>query len=627
MGASESAGDAGSSAPGSIRRIRWLVLGVTVVIGGIVGVLSVRFFAPRDSNDAGAMHASAVAYVPPSREGYVGSRACAPCHEEICQAYAEHPMFLSTRPLEELELVESFDPEVTSVSAWGRRYRVVRSGEHWTHSEALEDGDGQTLYQQTEEVAFGVGAGLKGRSYLIWRDGWLYQSPLTWYSEKGQWGLSPGYDHPANSRFDRMVNDSCLFCHTANPLYTSRTNRRLQEPPFAEVGIGCERCHGPGQEHIELMEKAEREGIDVDDYRIVQPDSLPPAQRDSVCFQCHLEGKARILRKGRELFDFRPGQDLEEVWTVFVGEDEEALFTGQPEQMRSSVCYRRSEGRMGCTSCHDPHRKPLAQERVSFYRERCLACHQEQGCSEAADVREAQDNSCIACHMPRLPTEDVAHATVSDHRILRRPEPASSHRRVERGTWRRFSDYRLPPREARRARVLADYQRAAASSDWTLGRRVQRELEELARVDSSDFAVCSALANLYALQEDYPQAKKWAEAALKQKPEHCQTLALLGLICYRLDADDESLRYYGKLMEVNPYYVLGMGPYADLLRLHGRREKAVEVARRGVALDPLDIRLRAVLVDCLLAVGQIEEAQKQRDLLTRIRQELQRRNP
>jgi Tfp pilus assembly protein PilF len=72
---------------------------------------------------------------------------------------------------------------------------------------------------------------------------------------------------------------------------------------------------------------------------------------------------------------------------------------------------------MSCTSCHDPHYKPPREERVSYYREKCLACH---GTHFAAKHHTNQPD-CTLCHMPTAVSNDVAHTQVTDHRIPRRP--------------------------------------------------------------------------------------------------------------------------------------------------------------------------------------------------------------
>jgi hypothetical protein len=161
------------------------------------------------------------------------------------------------------------------------------------------------------------------------------------------------------------------------------------------------------------------------DLTIVNPADLePPALRESVCEQCHLQGFARTDRPGRTVFDFRPGLALDDFVTVSYGRGDPAAAmraVGHVEQMRKSVCYERSSGKLGCISCHDPHRRPAPEERASFYREKCLQCHADKPCATPAVERiKKKGDDCAACHMPKSQTTvDVAHTSITIHLIER----------------------------------------------------------------------------------------------------------------------------------------------------------------------------------------------------------------
>src|SRR5262249_46911827 len=105
----------------------------------------------------------------------------------------------------------------------------------------------------------------------------------------------------------------------------------------------------------------------------------------------------------------------------------EHKFVSSVEQMMASRCYRdsREPKKLGCISCHDPHKHPAEEEKVAHYRQRCLRCHTEKSCSVAPAERRRQnkDDSCIACHMPRR-TSEVNHTAITDHSIPRRPAKA-----------------------------------------------------------------------------------------------------------------------------------------------------------------------------------------------------------
>src|SRR5262249_36174520 len=145
--------------------------------------------------------------------------------------------------------------------------------------------------------------------------GRIYVSPISWYAKTSEWDLSPNYRPDNHPRFDRRANDGCLNCHVGRLHYERGVSDRYGSPPFLELGISCERCHGPGRDHADLHEARDTAGASDP---IVNPAALGAGARDDVCNQCHLQGEKRILRYGRTFHDFSPGMRLEEVWTVFV---------------------------------------------------------------------------------------------------------------------------------------------------------------------------------------------------------------------------------------------------------------------------------------------------------------------
>jgi len=88
------------------------------------------------------------------------------------------------------------------------------------------------------------------------------------------------------------------------------------------------------------------------------------------------------------------------------------------EALAQSTCKKMSGDKMSCTSCHDPHYSPPPEERVAYFRGKCLACHG----AEFGAKHHAKQQDCTACHMPQLQSKDVAHTEVTDHRIPRVPE-------------------------------------------------------------------------------------------------------------------------------------------------------------------------------------------------------------
>jgi tetratricopeptide (TPR) repeat protein len=103
---------------------------------------------------------------------------------------------------------------------------------------------------------------------------------------------------------------------------------------------------------------------------------------------------------------------------VYVDDGEQKLRAlGQSEALAQSVCKRKSGDSMSCLNCYDPHSTPDGEDRLSYFREKCLACH-----GEAIGAKHyAKQMGCTMCHMPRSSSADVAHPQATDHRILRVP--------------------------------------------------------------------------------------------------------------------------------------------------------------------------------------------------------------
>jgi hypothetical protein len=385
---------------------------------------------------------------------YVGDKACASCHADISRSYRRHPMGRSLTPIADAEEAQWYDAaHHNPFPALGEIFQVERRGRRVWHTESRRDANDRLLYTFETEVLYAIGSGTRGRSYLADRDGYLFQTAISWYAQKGIWDLSPGFQPGLLT--GRPVPGECLFCHANRTRFQEGSLNHYDTPVFDGHAIGCERCHGPGAKHV----------ASTDPLDIVCPNTerLTPDLCEAVCEQCHLEGAHRVVRRQRGLYDFRPGLPLQDFWRVFVqsreeGEREQAVT--HVEQMHASRCYQGGSGagRMLCTSCHDPHVAVAAEERAVYYRRRCLACHRDKGCSLPRRVRldRQADDSCIACHMPRSPTADIVHTAATDHRIPRRPPPAAKEERQPAGVdrpLRPFHPYR-PEDEAEVRRDL-----------------------------------------------------------------------------------------------------------------------------------------------------------------------------
>ncbi len=276
-----------------------------------------------------------------------------------------------------------------------------------------------TRGQESERlhVSYQIGSGSHAVGFLVQVGDHLFQSPLSYYTARRMWDVAPGYEQAPAPDFSRPVTIECLTCHADRPRPVPDTLNRYQNPAFTQTEIGCDRCHGPAEAHL----KSPVPGS------IINPAKLQQAARDSICEQCHLAGQVRIPNPGKTIADFKPGEHIEDAYTVYVAArslENEIKVISQSEQLAQSLCVRKSGGRLWCGTCHDPHKVP--EQPVAYYRGRCLTCH--TGTLPASHT--GSDQNCIACHMPKRPAKDGGHTAFTDHRITRRTE-----RRKGRRPW------------------------------------------------------------------------------------------------------------------------------------------------------------------------------------------------
>jgi Flp pilus assembly protein TadD len=446
----------------------------------------------------------------------------------------------------------------------GVAYRVFRQGERALLS---YERPGDSGLQGVQLLKYSVGSNTHGRTFLFEIDGFLYQAPMNYYAEKNVWDMSPGYRDLREMELNHPVPESCLFCHASRlqPTLAGTLNRYVGEA-FLQGGVGCERCHGPGGDHVRA------EGAMVD------PAKLTGERRDGICMQCHLEGQASIMKYGRRHEDYRPGEKLSDYVSTFVFEDSARRGLGavsQVESMALSVCKLKSGDKLACITCHDPHVQPNAQERAGYYRARCLGCH-----APMAERHHPEREDCTACHMPRLESADIGHTQVTDHRIPRKanrdfPSPAPGGRLVQ------FGGVQTEDRELGLA-----YAEVALRGNELAGREALRLLEGVLPQYPEDPELLTRLGYLHQTRGDLDRAASLYERALERDPDQPVAASNLGVLYAQRGLLPKSLKLWARAFDKNPQFSeigmnLGMG-----LCDAGDAKGAHEVLQRVVEHNP-----------------------------------------
>jgi len=353
---------------------------------------------------------------------HVGMETCRSCHGNIHKTFIHTGMGRSFGRATREKSDASFGEHALVYDEASNLYYkpLFRDSQMYVLEYRLQDGD--TLHQRLETIDYIVGSGQHTNSHIIDINGYIYQAPITYYTQDGKWDMAPGF-RGDNIRFSRLLAAECITCHNHYPEQADGSLNRFTQMPS---GIECERCHGPGEIHVK--EKLAGNIVDTAkqiDYSIVNPRDLPRDLQMDLCQRCHLQGIA-VLKEGKSFFDFRPGQPLRDVMNVFLprftNSHDRFIMASQADRLRLSPCYQASD--MSCITCHNPHQSVEAtgQER---YNKACLGCHggvakREAACAAPLAERQAMDDDCAGCHMPKSGSIDIPHVRITDHFISRR---------------------------------------------------------------------------------------------------------------------------------------------------------------------------------------------------------------
>lgn len=608
------------------------------------------------------------------QQGFVGGAVCTGCHAEVSAEYAASPHARSSwgpaqipRQAAQLEL-----PAEVEHSASGLRYRVRLDAQgRLAVQETVLGLPASALQAQERSAALTVGSGRRTFTSLWARPlevaggpaVELRQLPVTRYRAASRWTMSPGYDRADHQRFDRGVTERCLFCHNgmASPVAGAPYGFHTPLPE----GIGCERCHGPGRAHVLLHEGpgVGPDGVDP----IVQPADLSPERRADVCNACHLEGRARVLRRGRSsVYDFRPGEALgDALWVFAEAEPSPGLFThsSHGERLALSACVKASPaGALDCGRCHPAH--SASPRDPGPYNAVCLGCHTPSACSRPLERRadhKGPKDPCTDCHMVWSGSSDIPHVSTIDHWI-RRPAPGAQPslgdpladptvvgaRPHHRGARRLVAVVEPVARPASRGERLAAEAEAYleyghGTGDSVLAARARDAAsaatgEEpgqvghwrlLARAEGrvgDHGAACAAWQQVVALQRD--DAEAWLEVstcraarrqragarqalqeALRGDPRSAEALNRLGFMEMQAGRMDAAAARYAASLAVDPELASTHHNLAALRLLQGDPAAAEQAWRRSVSLDPHQAIAVEGLVEVLRRQGRADEAQ------------------
>ncbi len=334
---------------------------------------------------------------------YVGSPACKRCHSDIYDRWAKTLMANVVRDPREhpdaiLPDLAKPDPLVT----FSANDVALTYGSKWKQRYFKKVGDDYFIFGAQWDVTHA-----KWKPYFVKDDWW---APL----------------YPPDN-FQRPTGALCDGCHSVN--YDIETHT------VTEWNVGCERCHGPGSEHVQRASSA----------NIVNPRRLDYVAANDVCVQCHSQGRPRKNPIAGKYYDWPVGYDvtrkLSDYWRLEEHRLGDTTFTHfadgtahknrmQGNDFATSLMYTHG---VTCFTCHDAHGTELASSLREPADVLCLDCHGAGSPNGPRTPTLAEHThhapgspggACIGCHMPPI-AQTIGDVNVRSH-TFRFVTPAES---------------------------------------------------------------------------------------------------------------------------------------------------------------------------------------------------------
>lgn len=359
----------------------------------------------------------------PEQSGFTGSSQCKTCHEAFYRKWSTSHHGLAMQPFTDGFAKAHLTPQREPIGIGRNQYRVkFEGGQAWMEERGPKD---------TRKLSMLHVIGGKNVYYFLTplEGGRLQVMPLAYDVQRKVW-----YDTAASGV--RMHNDgsdaplewtdpaytfntSCYGCHVSQLQTNYDPVTNTYNTVWAEPGINCEVCHGPGQAHIDLFRQNLKKR--PDDLRILRIAAFTHQQKNETCAPCHAKMSpiSTSYQPAQRFFDHYDLVGLEDADFYPDGRDvgENYTYTG----WLMSPCLK--SGVFDCLHCH------TSSGRYRFAVENpngtCLPCHQDRVDNLKAHSHHlvsGEANRCIACHMPKT---RFAGMNRSDHSMLP-PAPAAT---------------------------------------------------------------------------------------------------------------------------------------------------------------------------------------------------------
>lgn len=339
---------------------------------------------------------------------YVGSQTCAECHADAYSAWEGSHHALAWTPAESDFILGDFNNTEFSHDGTVSRFRL-EEGKPFVE---VTEKDGVTTDYPIHSVA---GVAPLQQYLLETEEGRLQSFDVVWDVEEERWyHLYPDQDLPPDDGLHwtgpyKNWNARCAECHATGFEKNYSSSDRSYASVQAEIGVGCEACHGPGSAHLDWAAGLEiaREPAGLDDYGFSMSFGQSGQSDMEQCAGCH--SRREPFAQGNPL----PGTPYDDAYGLAVLRPglyhADGQILDEVYVWGSFLQSKMYDKGVTCGDCHDPH----TAERIAEGNTLCAQCHSPAGNPDfpsltlaAYDTPEhhfheagSEGAQCVNCHM------------------------------------------------------------------------------------------------------------------------------------------------------------------------------------------------------------------------------------
>jgi predicted CXXCH cytochrome family protein len=361
--------------------------------------------------------------------GYTGAAACAKCHINETARWTNSRHSKMLQPASATSVKGDFTRG--TVTLRNSPYKLSRRDGAYYITETYLTGK-----PQEHRVEYTLGNRRIQHYLTTLPGGRIVVLPPSWDVLRKEWfhNFDIGDPDETSEVMVQVWNKSCFSCHVSQQEKGFDPETNQYKTAWLDFGTNCERCHGPGSDHVANYSAAQKPAGPARD--IVMQTRLDPARNTEVCAQCHsfrdiyVDGYAAGANYYDHFLPILEASQPVDKDPAYWPDGRTRRFSNDAFGLWQSECYLK--GKAVCTTCHtaahetEIERNPQLRPDANAL---CAQCHEAIGKASARHSRHTEKStgdSCVECHMPR--TVLSIKAEIRDHSMsVPAPENTARH--------------------------------------------------------------------------------------------------------------------------------------------------------------------------------------------------------